>query len=173
MQNFGRTIRKFVILAVVLAFIVLTVSFLSNQDNYGYVFSKTVKGEIMEVERVNQATAIIAGSRPLPADHIFSFAVAIRQADGEIYTASSEDRQWAVARKGFCVEAEFYPYPPWDLQKRGTYRNARLTRLMDCKPGTAAAAQQPAAPQQAPVLQPPQVPPQPTPEAPPMPTATP
>ncbi|MEQ1878763.1 MAG: hypothetical protein ABL958_19130 [Bdellovibrionia bacterium] len=98
---------------------------------YSFVFAKTVVGEIVAVEKVVENMAIIGG-RPIDPAQMFSFAVAIRVKDGEIVTASSEDRQWSLAQKGQCAEARFYPYPPWDLDKAGTYHNARMTRLFDC-----------------------------------------
>lgn len=63
---------------------------------------------------------------------LFSFAIAIRTDDGEIVTASTEDRQWAAALQGRCVTAQYYPYPPWKLAKGGTYFNARLDRQYEC-----------------------------------------
>jgi hypothetical protein len=98
---------------------------------YSYIFAKTITGEIVKVERVNQNEAIITG-RPVAPMQLFSFAVAIRDEKGEIHTASSEDRQWAVAQAKQCATAKFFPYPPWDLDKAGTYYGARLVRLFDC-----------------------------------------
>ena len=99
---------------------------------YEFVFAKTITGEILKVERVNQNQSMITSGRPIPAEQLFSFGVAIRSMGGEIHTASSEDRQWSVAQAGQCVEARFFPYPPWDLEAAGTYHNARLIRLFDC-----------------------------------------
>lgn len=98
---------------------------------YSFIFARTVAGEIIAVERVSNSTAILGG-RQVDPSQLFSFAVAVKDKDGEIVTASSEDRQWAVAQKGQCAEAKYYPYPPWDLNKGGTYHNARLMRLFDC-----------------------------------------
>ncbi len=97
---------------------------------YSFVFSKTVVGEVIGVERVTQPTAIIGGNAP--ASQLYSFAIAIRDKNSEIHTASSEDRQWAVVQKGQCAEAKFLPYPPWVLDKSGTFFGARLIRLFDC-----------------------------------------
>ncbi len=101
-------------------------------QNWSFLFAKTVTGEVLEVERVIEPTYI--GSGGVPSNQVFSFAVAIKAEDGEIFTSSSEDRQWAVARKGGCVEAKFYPYPPWEFGKANTYLNARLVRLLECAP---------------------------------------
>jgi hypothetical protein len=98
---------------------------------YPYVFAKSVKGEIIGVEKVNPGPAVITQDMP-SASQLFSFAVAIKQDDGEIFTASSEDRRWAVAHQGLCVEARFFPYPPWNLARGGTYYGARLERLYEC-----------------------------------------
>lgn len=119
-----------VLKAVIALFIIGIIAIVGY--NYSYIFSKTVTGEIIEMERVAPETAILGG-QPIQNSAIFSYAVAIRTEDGQIFTASSEDRQWAVAKKGYCVESVFYPYPFWNLQKSGTYFNARLTKMFDCK----------------------------------------
>jgi hypothetical protein len=99
---------------------------------YSYIFAKTVQGKVLRVERVNTAEAIIA-SKTVPAAQLFSFSLAIQDERGEIHTASTEDRQWAVVAEGQCVDAKFFPYPPWKLDKAGTYFGARLERLYQCK----------------------------------------
>lgn len=109
---------------------------------YEYIFAKTIRGVIIKVERVNQENMVItSGSRPVPAETLFSFAVAIKDGKGEIHTASSEDRQWAVAQHGQCAEAKYFPYPPWQLANAGTFHNARLLRLHDCTAAERAAAE--------------------------------
>lgn len=102
---------------------------------YSYVFARHVTGEVVAIDRVTQPTTIIGGSGQLPSSQVFSFAIAVKDLRGEIVTASSEDRQWAVVEKGQCVDAKYFPYPPWELDKAGTYYNARLLRLFDC-PGS-------------------------------------
>lgn len=100
---------------------------------YSYIFSRKVAGVITAVERVVPPMAIVTGGAQMPNPQIFSFAVGVKDThSGDIVTGSSEDRQWAVARPGQCVEAEFFPYPPWEFQKWGTYFNVRLLRLRDC-----------------------------------------
>lgn len=98
---------------------------------YSYLFARNVKGKVVGIDRVTQATTIIGGS-PIPANQLFSFAIAIREDNGEIVTSSSEDRQWAVVEKGQCAEARYFPYPPWILEKSGTYFGARLLKLYTC-----------------------------------------
>ncbi len=99
---------------------------------WSYIFSKTIYGTVLSVERVTQANSIIATNRPVDPVQLFSFAVSLRDKKGSIWTAAGEDRQWAVVKEGQCIEARFYPYPPWDLAKSGTYANARLIRIFDC-----------------------------------------
>lgn len=100
---------------------------------YSYVFSKVIVGEVQAVERVTQTTAMVGDVSKLTEAQLYSFAVAIiSRKDGEIYTASSEDRQWAVVQKGQCAEVRIYPSPPWALDKAGTYFNARLLKLYAC-----------------------------------------
>lgn len=119
-------------------------------NNYSFLFSRHVNGEIVGVERVTPPVAIVGSQEMQTAGGLFSFAVAIRDEAGVIHTASSEDRQWAIARPGFCADAVFYPYPFWNLEKRGTYMNARLIQLRDCAskspvaPGAQAVPQVPA-----------------------------
>ena len=96
---------------------------------YSYLFAVKVDGKIVSVERVTSPTAILGN---LSASQIYSFAVAIKDKNGEIFTASSEDRQWAVAKNDMCVVAKFFPYPPWDFDKAGTYFGARLVKLKEC-----------------------------------------
>src|SRR4051794_28626342 len=83
---------------------------------YSFIFAKTVHGKVLRVERVNTAEAIIA-SKNVPTAQLFSFSVAIQDSKGEIHTASTEDRQWAVVSIGQCADAKFFPYPPWQLEK--------------------------------------------------------
>ncbi len=117
---------------------------------YEYIFAKTIVGTIVKVERVNQENMVItSGSRPVPAETLFSFAVAIKDKKGEIHTASTEDRQWAVAQPHQCAEAKYFPYPPWQLANAGTYHNARLLRLYDCESAAAQPEAPPAPPSQA------------------------
>jgi hypothetical protein len=120
------------VLGILLALVILFAASFATYKYYGYIFSKTVTGKILKVDRVSQPQAIIANGSAIPASQMFSFAVAIRDDKGEIHTASSEDRQWAVAQEGQCVEAKFFPYAPWELDQAGTFHNARLIRLFDC-----------------------------------------
>ncbi len=99
---------------------------------YSFIFARTVSGNIVGVEHVVQNNTIVSSTNP----QVFSFAIAIKDAKtGEIVTGSSEDRQWAVARQGHCAEAKFFPYPPWNLSRAGTYFGVRLIRLEDCPGG--------------------------------------
>lgn len=104
---------------------------------YSIIFSKTVVGSIIAVEKLDVPMALLSRPNtqinPQINPQVFSFAVAIQDSKTkEIFTASAEDRQWAVAQAGKCAEAVFLPYPPWDFEKKGTYFGARLVRLFDC-----------------------------------------
>lgn len=105
--------------------------------NYGFIFSRTVTGTIVKVERVELNVALMQTNSPTDkiSPELYSFAVAVKDKEtGEIVTASAQDRQWAVAQPGQCAEARFYPYAPWQLDKSGTYYGARLVMLRDCSP---------------------------------------
>ncbi len=127
MKSVGK-ILKFLGVFVVLAILIWAVV-----DNYSLIFSKKVTGEITAVERIDLPVALIARTNTDINNKVFSFAVGIRDLKtGEIYTASSEERPWAAAQKGQCAEAEFFPYPPWDFKRKGTYFGAQLLKLYDC-----------------------------------------
>lgn len=101
---------------------------------YSYIFSRKVIGVIEKVEKIQLDVALMqTDSNQKLNPQLFSFAVAIKEASGEIVTASAEDRQWAVAQSGQCAEAVYYPYPPWRLDKANTYFGARLEKLSDCQ----------------------------------------
>lgn len=122
-KSFVRWLIAMVGVAIVVAFMVAY---------YPWVFSKRVRGQILDVQRVTNPTAVIGGSRLTDAQ-IHSYSILIQdEKDGRLYTASSEDRQWQVASKGYCVEALLYRYPPWDLEKAGTFFNARIVDLRVC-----------------------------------------
>lgn len=98
---------------------------------YSYVFSKKVSGEVLEVAYPMNQMAII-GNNVMPSQ-MFSVSVSIKDPEtGQIHVASSEDRQWAVVKAGHCVTARLYPYPPWNLDKGGSYYNARLLEMREC-----------------------------------------
>ena len=112
-------------------FVILLVGSVVVAFNFSYFFSKKVVGEISDVRQLEQTSLVVTGAS-VPTSQIRSLAVAVRHGKtGEIYTASTEDRQWIVAKPGQCVIALFYPYPPWNLEKAGTYFNARLLNLCD------------------------------------------
>ncbi len=100
---------------------------------YSYIFSRVITGEITGAKHLLESNAIITSPNVrAQSPQIFSFAIAIRDhKTGEIVTGSSEDRQWAAVKEGQCARAEFFPYPPWELSKAGTYFGARLLGLYD------------------------------------------
>ncbi|WP_413584321.1 hypothetical protein [Bdellovibrio sp. HCB274] len=127
MAAIGRIIKTILFLVIIggLLWIVLA--------NYSVIFSKTVIGEVINVERVELPVALIARSGGELNEKVFSFAISIKDTTtNEIFAATSEDRQWAIVQKGQCAEAVYLPYPPWELKKRGTYFGARLVRLSEC-----------------------------------------
>lgn len=97
--------------------------------NFSWIFSKNVQGEVIEIERITSPEAILG---QVTRSHLHSYAVLIQDREGVMYTASSEDRQWQVVKKGFCVLATLYRYPPWDLERGGTFYNARLKQVYKC-----------------------------------------
>lgn len=101
-------------------------------NNYSYIFAKTVEGQVYEIRRVNQPNLVVGNATMVNPGIMHSYAVAIRTLDGKIVTASGEDRKWEVVQKGICVNATFYPYPPWDFEKSGTFARARLNEMKDC-----------------------------------------
>ena len=98
-----------------------------------YIFSKNVEGQVIKVEKLMDPIALISRDGD-PSNKVFSFAVALKnETTGEIFTASTEDRQWAAVQgEGLCAQAKFFPYPPWKFDKAGTYYGARLLKLWTC-----------------------------------------
>ncbi len=121
------------VLVSILSFVLIVVLGYLVVANYSLIFSKTIKGEIVSVKSVELPVALMTRAKDTINSEVFSFAIAIKDAEtGEIYTAKSEDRQWAVVVPGQCAESVFLPYPPWDLRRRGTFFGARLIGLRDC-----------------------------------------
>lgn len=106
---------------------------------WSFLFAKTVEGVVTNVQRAGPSTAILdtdnLSNRRSNNKDLFSFAVGIVDKEGNIHTASTEDRQWAVVKPGQCAKAKLFPYPPWELGKGGTFFNARLLQLRDCPEG--------------------------------------
>lgn len=127
--------KNIVSLAKLLVLVIVLVGAISVFISYySFIFSKVVTGPIKKVERVDQEMIIASrGSGPLNPQ-VFSFAVSIEDMKThEIMVASTEDRQWAAVEPGQCATARFYPYPFWEVEKAGTYHNARLMHLVkDC-----------------------------------------
>ena len=139
-------IRSFLKWLVVAGVLAAGISFVIG--NYSWVFAKRVHGRVVNVERVTDPNAII--SAKVTESQLHSYAILIQGDDGKLYTASSDDRQWQVVKKGYCVDALLYVYPPWDLSKANTYFNARMDGLSLCPgetqlPGQEAPAEPPAA----------------------------
>ncbi len=92
------TIWKFTKFIIVLGIIILILW--AVLANYSVIFSKTVAGEIIAVERIEIPVALVTRADSDITSKVFSFAIGIKnEKTGEIVTASSEDRQWAVAQK--------------------------------------------------------------------------
>ncbi len=126
-----RAIRKFFFgLIILVGFVGIGFIFV---EFYPYIFSRKVTGVLVSIERIQLNVSLMQTSGDQQMNpSLFSFALAIREDSGEIVAASAEDRQWAAAAKGNCVEAVYYPYPPWQVMKSGTYHNARLDKMTDC-----------------------------------------
>lgn len=110
----------------------LTVFLFGFVNYYSYIMSKDVVGTVTGIERLNSDNLILSGGKNGDAV-MFSFAVSIKTKLGQIFTSSAEDRQWAVVKENQCVRARFYPYPFWNLEKSGTYFNARLIEIIECE----------------------------------------
>lgn len=124
-MKFLNSLKKWFSIAVVL-FVIVWVFVI----NYSFVFKKRIVGEIVAAEKVIVPMAVVTNNADTSLNpQVFSFSVGIKdRKTGEIYMASSEDRQWAAVNTGNCVIAAYFPYPPWQLSKGNTNHNARLLR---------------------------------------------
>lgn len=126
------TLLKSIISKLLALVVILTVGFILF-EYYPYIFAKKVSGELTAVERLMSPQMAVVTADKAIDQQMFSFAIGVKDlATGEIFTSSSVDRQWAAAVKGQCAVVKFFPYPPWKLDKDGTYYNARLEKLYDC-----------------------------------------
>lgn len=125
MKNFMKFMRSILIFLAIIVLISCYFVF------FPYIHARTVLGPVSGVKQLLENTAFVAGSQD-PSTKIYSFAVAVKDLKSqEIVTGSTEDRQWGVVKEGQCVKATFYPYPPWNLQKAGTFYNVRVQELYD------------------------------------------
>jgi hypothetical protein len=138
-KTLAAKIRRLIIWVLIIGSLVLILggvytTLFSKINLYSVLFQRKVIGIIDNVQRVQLNVSLIQNADPKApmSGEMFSFSVAIKEPNGEIVTASSEDRQWAVVKPGQCAEAIYYPYPPWDLDKSGTYFKARLIKLSEC-----------------------------------------
>jgi hypothetical protein len=123
------TFRTVIFSLITLVLVAGALTFVIAQ--WSFVFAKRIHGDIMEVERVMNPTAILGRATEA---QIHSYSVLIKDDDGKLYAGSGDDRQWQVLHKGCRVHAVFYVYPPWELSKSGTYFNARVTQIDSCPP---------------------------------------
>lgn len=131
-------VRGFLRALILMAIVVFAVIFVIT--NYSWVFAKKVKGEVVDVQRVTAPTAVF-GNRATEAQ-MYSYSVLLKGEDGELYTSASEDRQWQVVKKGYCVDALLYRYPPWHFDKGNNFFNARVEKIRVC-PGQSALPDEP------------------------------
>lgn len=97
---------------------------------YSFLFSERVTGIVRRVDVRDTRPVVPNSNGETPS--ALSCAVAVQTKTGEIFTSACEDQEWSVVTQGDCVEAVFYPYPPWNLEKAGTYLNARLKKQFEC-----------------------------------------
>lgn len=124
MKSFSSFLKLLLIVLVVAGAVVFVVT------NWSFVFSKRITGKVVDVERVTDPSAVLGGR--VTEAQMYSYSILIQGDDGHLYTSSSEDRQWQVVKKGYCVETVLYRYPPWELEKSGTFFNARLKDVRVC-----------------------------------------
>lgn len=133
-NRFIRLMRKLFWLSMFI--LLLLVAGYSFFNYYPYIFAKTIEGRVEKVEKMQTNVAVVQGgldhNQNLAAE-LYTFAVAIKSLDGQIHTSAAKDEQWAAVAPGTCVVAKFYPYPPWNMDKAGTYFNARLISSKSCE----------------------------------------
>ncbi len=123
MKKLWSSLKLLIVFVIFMAFGAIVVVY------YPWLFGKNVKGEIIEVERVTMPSTVIGSVNKF---QMHSYAVLIQDDKGEMFTSSSEDRRWEVAKKGMCVVSLFYRHPPWRLQSAGTFYNARVQKIFRC-----------------------------------------
>lgn len=121
---------KSLIVVLIGAFVILLASGLFIQ-HYSWLFAKRIRGQVIEIESsAVPSTQTTNGSSETAPTTVFT--VLIEASDGKMYTSTTTDEQWKVVRKGYCAQVLLYRYPPWDLERAGTFFNARLRQLYRC-----------------------------------------
>ncbi|MBX3018743.1 MAG: hypothetical protein KF767_12695 [Bdellovibrionaceae bacterium] len=131
-QNAMRAIGRFIKMFV--GAIVIVIVGYGVVQWYPYIFSKKVDGVLQQVQNTQLNVALMQSAQNAGdmSRQLLSFSISVRQDDGEIITAETDNRQWAATRPGNCVTATFYPYPPWRFDKSGMFFNARLDKQYEC-----------------------------------------
>jgi hypothetical protein len=107
---------------------------ISTTSFYTWAARKTVTGEVVSLANLTPDALLRSRVNGQAGGITYSFALVIKADDGTIYSASSEDRQWAAVKEGYRVQATFFPYSPLSWTKQGTYHNARLRRVLSIPP---------------------------------------
>jgi prepilin-type N-terminal cleavage/methylation domain-containing protein len=89
------------------------------------LFRKNCAGKVTGISNLSGQVNTVIG-RVIPSA-TFSFAVEM-DIGKEIINFSSEDRQFATIEKGDSISVAIFKYPPWVLDKAGTYHNGRLLK---------------------------------------------
>ena len=86
---------------------------------YGTIFSKTVDGRVVRL-------------KPVPNENE-SYVIAVRDLHGNIFTSIADGPRWALVKPGECAEVRFLPYPPWHVDRIGTYASSLLIKMRECR----------------------------------------
>jgi prepilin-type N-terminal cleavage/methylation domain-containing protein len=91
-------------------------------------FRKNCEGRVTGISNLSgQVSTIVTGRNNVFPGAAFSFAVEM-SVGNEIVNFSAEDRQFATIEKGDSISVAIFKYPPWVLDKAGTYHGGRLLR---------------------------------------------
>ena len=86
---------------------------------YGTIFSKNVDGRVIDLKEV--------------VGENMSYVIAVRDKHGNIFTGPAMGPRWSLVKPGQCAEIRFLPYPPWQVERIGTYASTLLLKMRDCK----------------------------------------
>ena len=92
-------------------------------------FRSTHTGTVVECASLTPQM-IVNNTRSVATNPVYSFAVNIQGEEGQILSFSSEDRQFAACNKGDVIRVLVFKYPPWNLDKSGTYYGGRLLQKL-------------------------------------------
>jgi prepilin-type N-terminal cleavage/methylation domain-containing protein len=128
MKRKGVTLIEILVVVVIaLIFISVVAGGCAGCGGSKVFFRKNCIGKVTNISNLSGQVTTIVGKNNVYPGAAFSFAIEM-SANNEFVNFSSEDRQFATIEKGDSISVAFFKYPPWNMDKAGTYYGGRLLK---------------------------------------------